>query len=222
MHFRGATAISDPFRGLFALAIEVHLDAAGGTTSKRGHGVGAVTEGSWSFLPWSTSINRGEFVQDSLGHHLDRVMSALELLGPLLTLAAGMDCFRGQLVKIWVDSGSILIWKKGYSTSCRLFPTIVKAIATLAATFGCKIGVEKITRCSEPLAVMADCLSKDTFDKFWRKVYALGLDLLLDFARVPSKLTKWVQQPVEYDELGDRLVQQILRENPSWVPSACN
>ena len=219
----GATAIPDPFRGLPPWAIEVHSDAAGGTTGKRGHGVGAVTEGWWSFLPWSPAINRGDLVQDGSGRHLDRVMSALELLGPLLTLTAGMDRFRGQPVKFWVDNaGSVFIWKKGYSTSCRLCSTIVKAMAALAATFGCKIGVEKITRCSEPLAVMADCLSKAAFDKFWREAYALGgLGLPLDFARVPSELTKWVQRPVEDDDLGDRLVRQLLRENPSWGPSAC-
>ena len=63
----GATSIPDPFRKLPPWALEVHSDAAGGTTNKAGHGVGTVMEGWWSYLPWSPSINRGELVQDGSG-----------------------------------------------------------------------------------------------------------------------------------------------------------
>ena len=219
----GASAIPNPFRGLPPWTIEVFTDAAGGSTGKPGHGVGAVTHGWWSYVPWSPAINRGALVKDASGRRLDRILSALELLGPLLALAAGMDRFRGRPVRFWVDnSGSVYIWKKGYSSSCRICTTVVKAMASLAATFGCRVEVVKITRCSEPLAVMADCLSKAAFGKFWREAYSLGgLDLPLDLARVPSVLTKWIQDPVEDDDLGDRLVRQIGKENPSWGPSAC-
>lgn len=219
----GAAAIPDPFRGLPAWALQVYTDAAGGTTSRPGHGVGAIMDGWWSYMPWSSSINKGDLVGDASGRRLDRIMSALELIGPLLALASGMDRFRGQPVRFWVDNaGSVFIWKKGYSTSCRLCCTVVKAIATLAATFGCRIQIEKITRCSEPQAVMADCLSKAAFGKFWQEAYTQGgLDLPLEPASVPSVLSEWIKSPVEDDDLGDRLVKQIVQQNPAWGYSAC-
>ena len=218
----GATSVPDPFKQLPPWALEVHTDAAGGTVSKPGHGVGAVMEGWWCYLPWSPAINRGILVQDGSGRRLDRVMSALELLGPLMALAAGMDRFRGQPVRFRVDNaGSVYIWQKGYSSSCRLCTTIVKAMASLSATFGCRVELVKVTRCSEPLAIMADCLSKAAFGKFWEQAAAVGgLGLGLAQACVPAELVKWVQNPCEDDDLGDRLVRQIIREHPAWAPAA--
>ena len=149
-------------------------------------------------------------------------LSALELVGPLLALAAGMDKFRGKPVRFWVDnSGSVHIWKKGYSMSCTLCSTIVKAMATLAATFACRIEVEKIARCSSPLAVMADSLSKASYTKFWSVAYGNGgFNLSLQPASVPGELLAWIEDPRQDDDLGDRLVKEILSEHPDWAVPA--
>ena len=217
----GAVAIPDPDDCLPPWALEVFSDAAGGTLTKRGRGVGAVLPGWWAYVPWGKAINAGRNTNDGTDRGLDRVMSAWELLGPLLALAAGMEHFRGRAVKIWVDnSGSVDIWRKGYSP-CRLCCTVVKAIASLAATFGCRVGVEKITRCSTPLASMADCLSKAAFSKFWQLAYeGGGYGLGLEPAWVPSELLAWVENPREDDDLGDRLVRQVLERAPSWASPA--
>ena len=80
--------------------------------------------------------------------------------GPSVTLEAGMGHLRGKMLKYWIDnSGLVYINKKGYSTSCSLCSTIVKATATLATTFGCRVEVAKIVCCSSPMAVMADFLT---------------------------------------------------------------
>ena len=176
--------------------------------------------GWWSYLPWSKPINSGQLVKDGTDRQLDRLLSAWELVGPLLALSGGMARFRGFPVKIWVDNiGSVCIWKKGYSSSCRICSTIVKAIASLEATFGCQVVISKITRCSEPMAVMADCLSKAAFHKFWEEAYKLGgLDLDIQPAAVSKELLDWIQRPCEDDDLGDRLVKEILSSNPGWAP----
>lgn len=121
--------------------------------------------GWWTYIPWSKKINSG--VLAGHGKRLDRVMSAWELLGPLVALCAGAQFCRGNAVRVWVDnSGSVYIFKKGYSPRCPLSNVIVKAIATVAAGIGCRFDVEEVTRCSSPLAVMADALSKAKFSKF--------------------------------------------------------
>jgi hypothetical protein len=83
-------------------------------------------------VPWSRRINCGARADD--GKKLARKLSALELVGPLITVAAGYQWCRGTDLKIWVDNaGSVLIWKKGYSysTRCTLCTTMVKAIGTV-------------------------------------------------------------------------------------------
>ena len=218
----GATAIPNPDAHLPPWAIEVFTDAAGGTRQKPGHGAGAVCDGWWAFVPWSKAINAGKMVADGTERRLDRILSALELVGPLLALAAGMGKFRGRPVRFWVDnSGSVYIWKKGYSMSCTLCSTIVKAMATLAATFACRIVVEKIARCSSPLAVMADSLSKASYTKFWSVAYGNGgFNLSLQPASVPGELLAWIEDPRQDDDLGDRLVKEILSEHPDWAVPA--
>ena len=201
--------------------VEVYTDAAGGTVRTKGYGVGAVTKGWWAYLPWGVAINTGQTVQDGTGRQLDRLLSAWELLGPLLVLSSGMEVFRGYPVRIWVDNiGSVFIWAKGYSSSCRICSTVVKAIAALEATFACRVKIAKITRCSEPMAVMADCLSKAAFDKFWQEAYKQGgCELPRLPATVSKELLRWVQKPQEDDDLGDKLVKEIVTRNPGYAPS---
>ena len=218
----GATAIPDPDDFIPAWAVDVYSDAAGGSSTKIGHGVGAVMPGWWAFIPWGKAINFGRDTNDGTDRHLDRVMSAWELAGPVLVLAAGMEQLRGAAVRIWVDNiGSVCIWDKGYCPKCRLCCTMVKALSALASTFGCRVEVTKITRCSTPLAVMADCLSKAAFSKFWRTAYENGgFDLPLEPAWVPSELVAWLEDPKEDDDLGERIVRQVLLRSSSWIPPA--
>ena len=140
-------------------------------------------------------------------------MSALELVGPLIFLASNPDACRGKPVRVWVDNaGSVFIWKKGYSTSCSLSTTLVRAIGTVASSLGCRFEIEKVTRCSEPLAVMADALSKADFAKFWAEAGQLGdLDLGSHPASIPGPIVAWIRNPRRDDELGDRLVEVIGR-----------
>ncbi len=94
-------------------------------------------------------------------------MSALELVGPLLVLCCGADRLRGLAVRFWVDNaGACNIWRHGYSSSCSLSTTVVKAIAGVAAGLGCRVDLVKVGRCSSPATEMADALSKGDFDRF--------------------------------------------------------
>ena len=208
------TSIPNPDSFLPPWALEVYTDAAGGSWRSKGHGVGAVFPGWWAFVPWSRAINTGRPAGD--GRSLDRVLSALELIGPLLVISAGHSFCRFNAVKVFVDNaGSVFIWQKGYSSSCKLSSTLVKAIATIAAGLGCKFDLVKISRCSTPLANMADALSKADFPRFWGISYRNGgFQLGLDPAWVPPSLLRWIDSPKPDDNLGLDILADISRLGP--------
>jgi hypothetical protein len=107
------------------------------------------------------------------------------------------------------NAGSVKIWEKGYSTSCDLCNTLVKAIATVAAAAGCQLAIDKITRCSEEGAVLADALSKADFEPLWAARAAW--DLPVDPAAIPASLLRWVADPVSDEELGARILRELRR-----------
>ena len=210
----GRVSIPDPDPFLPPWAVECWTDAAGGTTHNPWHGVGSVTTSWWAYAPWGKKINTG--ADAGKGRSLDRVMSALELLGPLLTISSGFDWCRFAAVKIWVDnSAAVHIWKKGYSTACPLSSTIVKAIHTIASGIGCTVDIEEITRCSTPGAEMSDALSKGHFLRFWDICKTSEeFDLPLSMAWVPKQLMKWIMDPKEDDNLGGRILEEIAPYTP--------
>jgi len=115
-------------------------------------------------------------------------------------------------INIWVNnSASVFIWKKGYSNSCALSTTLVIAISTVAAGLGCSVDLNKITRCSTSFATLADHLSKASFSQFWSLAREQHIDLPLGPAWVPASLLKWIDNPVEDDNLGDKILSDLSK-----------
>ena len=208
----GNVSIPDPDAKLPSWAVNVFTDASGGGFGadgrRTGRGVGAVAYGWWAYVPWSSTICRGPLCSD--GRRLNRKMSALELVGPLLVLSAGFSWCKGRPVKIWVDnSGSVGIWRKGYSTTCALSTTLVMALATIASGLGCWVELVKITRCSNAGADMADALSKADFGRFWSLCDRYNFDCPLEPAWVPVSLVAWLESPCPDEGLGQRILGEI-------------
>ena len=205
----GRGSIPNPDISLPPWAIDVFTDSAGGSTSSLGHGAGVVCDNWWAYLPWSKAINLGK--PCSSGRSLARVMSALELVGPLLAVSSGYSFCKNNAIRIWVDNaGSVFIWKKGYSSSCHLSTTLVKAIAQVAAGLGCTVDLVKITRCSTPLADMADALSKGAFSRFWVLARSTeSVSLPLEPGWVPPALLQWISYPKSDEELGHKILSQL-------------
>ena len=195
-----------------AWTVEAFTDAAGGSPDGF-RGSGGVVGPWWFFLPWSSAINVGRPGPD--GKRVGRKLSALELVGPLAVLAAGPDICRAQPVRVWVDNaGSVKIWEKGYSNSCLLCSTLVKAISTVAAGLDCRLEIHKIKRCSSPAAVMADALSQGNFRKFRSVAATVGLRLFPTPAAVPLALRRWVARPRADDDLGHRILAELAVSTP--------
>ena len=205
----GRVSIPDPDLHLPAWAVDVYTDAAGGSPDASDRGVGAVCPNWWVQLPWGAAINTGRSTEE--GRQLDRVMSALELVGPLLALSSAAHLLKNRPVRFWVDNaGSVFIFKKGYSTSCPLSAAIVSAIAKVAAGIGSRVDLVKITRCSTPLASMADALSKGEFGRF-RAWQVSSFAKTLPFAplEVSPALLRWVARPTADWQLGDKILAEL-------------
>jgi len=137
-------------------------------------------------------------------------LSALELVGPLVCLAAAPEICRHRAVCVWVDnSGSVTIWEKGYSLNCQLSNALVKAAATVAAALGCRFFVKKIARCSNTRAVLADLLSKGRAREFRETARAGGLEFPAAPLQIPVEILQWVQDPTGDDQLGTRLLRRL-------------
>ena len=204
----GLTMIPDLDQRAPAWTRECYTDAAGGSMDGSGRGTGCVSQDWWAVVPWGVRINCGAVAVD--GGKLGRKLSALELVGPLICVAAGNGWCRNRPVRIWVDNaGSVLIWEKGYSNSCALCTTLVKAIAAVAAGIGCQLYIQKIRRCSSPGAVMADAISKADFNLFRRTALEHRWPLAVGPARVPGTLLRWIDRPVVSDSLGHEILDEL-------------
>ena len=159
-------------------------------------------------MKWGWKINSGQLSEK--GKALDRVLSCLELLGPLLALSAGAQWLQGSHAQFFVDNdGAVNIWRKGYSTTCPLSSSVVKAIATVAAAIGCRVQLCMVTRCSDTGPILADALSKGKFQRFRDVAKEAQFKVPYGMAPVPRALLEWVSDPREDDFLGDRILTEL-------------
>jgi hypothetical protein len=204
----GHTSIPYPFDAAPAWAINAYTDAAGGSSSNPASGTGGIMEGWWYWVPWATKIQHG--IAKHEGKKIGRKMSALELIGPLIVIAANFEACRYRPVVIWVDNiGSVDIWSKGYSTHCSLCNTIAKAISAVASAAGCELYIRKITRCSNSGARIADHLSKGKLTDARDEAATAAWPMQQEPGRVPVSLLRWLQNPGCDDQLGHRIVNEI-------------
>jgi len=209
----GRMSIPAPVGAANSGALNAYTDAAGGTCESVGRGTGGVMNDWWYYVPWARRINAGGWRVD--GKKVGRKLSALELAGPLIIVAAAHKLCRGQAVNVWVDNaGAVEVYRKGYSRNCRLCTTIAKAAATVAAAIGCRLEVVKITRCSSTGAKMADQLSKARFGEFRNTAAEAGWQLQLGPARIPRSLASWLDRPTPCDGLGAEILKEIGGEVP--------
>jgi hypothetical protein len=202
------TSIPPPATLFPAWTLEYFTDASGGSGLSPGHGTGGIGGKFWFLVPWGKKINTG--VRDKDGKRLSRKLSALELVGPLICISADQYNCSNRPVRIWVDnSGSVAVWRKGYSTRCRLCTTLVTAIGRVAAaTTGCRVTIDKIRRCSNDGSILADELSKGRFAAFKRKLPETW-EISPDPAWIPPSILAWIADPKDDNSLGNKILEDI-------------
>ena len=189
-------------------ALVAFTDAAGGSADSPGNGTRGVLGGWWFYVPWSVRIRAGGWRVH--GVKVGRKLSALELVGLLVVVTAVADQLRNRRLVIWVDNaGSVAIWRKGYSSRCKLSSTLVSAVA---AGLGCRVEVRKITRCSDVGSQLADHLSKGNFGECRRLAQQTGWPLGVEPARLPVALVKWIDKPCPDRELGHNILRELAEQ----------
>ena len=202
----GRTPISRPGTILSPFALKGFTDAAGGSVQKVGHGVGGILDDIWFYIPWPQWLNAGKGNAD--GVKFDRKLSVLEMLGPLGTLVSAPNRLRNKHVEAFVDNqGAVSIYNKGYTTSCVYCYTVAMAIHEVSEALNCNLVMTKVGRCSSKETVIADCLSKADFKKF----YELMPERKPSPARIPAALLRWINNPVEDTKLGHKILKEMAQ-----------
>jgi hypothetical protein len=85
---------------------------------------------------------------------------------------------------------------------------LVCAIARVAAALGCTFTIEKITRCSNSGAELADHLSKGNFAAFYKE-WPSGSQRDLEPAWIPPAILAWIDNPSDDPTLGDAILRDL-------------
>ena len=171
-------------------ALEGWTDAAGGTTSHVGAGLGGlVPPFRYFYLPWPAWLN--ERAANADGVVFASKLTCLELLGPLVLLVVCADMAAGGHFRCYVDNqGAVDIYRKGHSTTCVYTSSIAKALFEVADAIGTTVSVEKVRRCSDRGSFTADMISKGNMTEVRRM-----MPMRETVSEVPPSIMEWVREP---------------------------
>ena len=196
-------------------ALEGYTDAAGGTISHVGAGLGGlVPPHRYFYIPWPAWLNLGW--PNSDGVVFASKLTCLELLGALVLLVSCADVVAGGHLRVFVDNqGAVDVYRKGHSTKCVYTSSIAKAIFEVAEATGVSISVEKIRRCSNRGAYTADMISKGNLKELRRM-----MPLREAPCEVPESILNWIRDPRK-DMNWSRAILKDLEERGLEVIPTC-
>jgi hypothetical protein len=84
----------------------------------------------------------------------------------------------------------------------------------VAAAIGCRLSIDKITRCSTREAEMADALSKAEFARCRRLGLETEYRLQTEPAWVPRSILDWLSRPEPDDDLGKKVLMELAQNAP--------
>ena len=173
-----------------ANAVEGWTDAAGGTTSHQGAGVGGLIPPFYYFyLPWPAWLNWRQ--ANTEGEVFASKLTCLELLGALVLLVTCGEVAAGGHLRIYVDNqGAVDIYKKGHSTKCVYTSSVAKAMYEVAEAIGVSLSVDKVKRVSDRGSYTADMISKGNLQELKRM-----MPLRYSPKVIPRSIQEWIEDP---------------------------
>ena len=140
--------------------------------------------------------------------------TTLESIGMLLPLLVFPDKVAGRNIIFMIDNKAVLYgWYKGLVKNEYSATEVWKAVQYLASFWGVTVYVEHVPRMSDPLAAMADELSRKSKDFLGRTTRNLKNAL---HREVSSCLTEWLSNPC-----ASSLCKAIMREAGEKHPKYC-
>ena len=183
-------------------------DAAGGSLTSVGHGLGIVVGSQWGYIPWPKLFNSSA-VAPCCNMKWRHKLSFLELNGHMARVCGFPDDVRDSIVVTNIDnSGSCRMAEKGYNLKCETTDTLLRATYEVATALNARAYVKKVTRLSTRAAIAVDAISKADFATF-REVWP---EHDLEPVKMPRVYLHWLQSPVKDNELGKKIIQE-LRDN---------
>ena len=192
-------------------AIQVHSDAAGGSEESN-NGAGAFRPANSSqgpllaILKWPPYIQRGGVPS----------MCTLELAAMCLGLITDIVALHNHAVVFHIDNtAAVAAWRRGYSRRDGLATTVIKAMFVIAAAANIELYTVHVPRRSSTASIIADDLSKSTFEHHVMKY--IGREAVLQgwsFPRPPRSFIRWLKNPKETDTLGPDIISDIISSNP--------
>ena len=127
------------------------------------------------------------------------------------------EIYENKTIHFRIDYiGSVIIWRKGYSTTDNFSSCIVKAMFEIATAVNAVIFCTHVPRRSTPGAILADDFSKGSWVS--GLVSVLGPFTIMDgwkFPHVPKSLREWLSSPIPDDELGAKILADLAdSDNP--------
>jgi hypothetical protein len=81
----------------------------------------------------------------------------------------------------------------------------------VATAAECRITIDKITRCSNDGAILADELSKGRYTAFKSKLPSWW-KIDTSPARIPPSILRWIAQPTADHELGEKILRDLSQQ----------
>ena len=137
----------------------------------------------------------------------------LESIGMLLPLLVFPDKVAGRNIIFMIDNKAVLYgWYKGLVKNEYSATEVWKAVQYLASFLGVTVYVENVPRMSDPMAAMADELSRKSKDFSGRTTRNLKNAL---HREVSSCLTEWLSNPCA-SSLCEAIMKEIGEKHPRY------
>ena len=166
----------------------------------------------WTRLSWPEKLLTT--LADENGVLFGHKSTTLESVGLLLPLLAFPGKVCGRNIVIRVDNIAVVYgWAKGLVKNEKTASEVLKSVQYLAGFLGVTVHVEHVPRMSDPLAKVADELSRKTENFEGRTNRMLKNAIHGDFE---SSLSEWLLNPCG-DSLCRLLINEAGRKHPTYV-----
>ena len=124
----------------------------------------------------------------------------------MLTVACSGNRLTGKQLEVYVDNvGSVVMFRKGWSTVCNLCNTILVALHQLSTALACKLFITDIARCSNRESRAADTLRKCDMDRFLENMPEANIEP----EEIPASILNWIENPVPDRDFGNKIIQEL-------------
>ena len=165
----------------------------------------------WTRLSWPEDLLTT--LQDEKGIFFGHKSTTLESVGLLLPLLVFPDKVAGRNIIFMVDNMAVLYgWNKGIVKNDNSATEVLKAVQYLASFLGVTVYVEHVPRMSDPLAAMADELSRKSKDFSGRTTRILKNTL---HREVSNCLTEWLSNPCA-SSLCEAVMKEAWEKHPRY------